>query len=384
MKYFRALTRNHIKLVIITITCFMISCNQKKDKSQMRIQKSNFGLLPSGEEVFKYKLHNGEMSIDVINYGGIITNINLKDSKGNDIDIALGFNNLESYIDGHPYFGSIIGRYGNRIANGKFEIDGNKYQLKTNNGENALHGGEKGFDKVIWSVEELNETDYVGLKLRYLSKDMEEGYPGNLNVTVTYILNSDNELKIKYKATTDLPTIINLTQHSYFNLSGESSGDVLDHELYINADSFLPINEGLIPTGEYRSVNNSPFDFREIKMIGEDIESKNIQLNYGLGYDHCWILNDYGTGIRKIAAVKSNKSGIKLEVFSDQPGVQFYTGNFLDGSLTSKNNSTYKKRNGFCLETQHFPDSPNQANFPSVILLPENNYKTETWYKFSN
>ncbi len=350
----------------------------------MEIQKSNFGLLLSGEEINKYKLSNGKMSIEIINYGGIITNINFQNLRGEKTDVVLGFDNIESYIEGHPYFGSIIGRYGNRIAFGKFELNGNKYQLQTNNGENALHGGNKGFDKVIWSVDELQEANYVGLKLGYLSKHIEEGYPGNLNVTVTYLLTSNNELKIKYQATTDLPTIINLTQHSYFNLSGESSGDILDHQLSINADSFLPINKNLIPTGGYKSVDDTAFDFREFKRIGKDIDSKDIQLNFGLGYDHCWILNDYGSGVRKIAEVKSDKSGIKLEVFTDQPGVQFYTGNFLDGSLRSKKNSTYKKRNGFCLETQHFPDSPNQKDYPSVTLLPNNNYNTETWYRFSN
>lgn len=382
MKYYNSLTLGTLKLVILFY--FIISCNINHKKSEMEIQKSNFGLLPSGEEVNKYKLSNGKISIEIINYGGIITNINFQNSRGEKTDVVLGFDNIESYIEGHPYFGSIIGRYGNRIALGKFELNGNKYQLQTNNGENALHGGNKGFDKVIWSVDELQEANYVGLKLGYLSKHMEEGYPGNLNVTVTYLLTSNNELKIKYQATTDLPTIINLTQHSYFNLSGESSGDILDHQLSINADSFLPINKNLIPTGGYRSVDDTAFDFREFKRIGKDINSKDIQLNFGLGYDHCWILNDYGSGVRKIAEVKSDKSGIKLEVFTDQPGVQFYTGNFLDGSLKSKKNSTYKKRNGFCLETQHFPNSPNQKDYPSVTLLPNNNYNTETWYRFSN
>ncbi|MFQ3340807.1 MAG: aldose 1-epimerase [Flavobacteriaceae bacterium] len=369
--------------LLITSFVFLYSCNFKHNKS-MSLVKSDFGALPSGQKVCKYKLSNSLMSVEIINYGGIITNINFPDSKGQIKDVVLGFDNIDKYLKGHPYFGAIIGRYGNRISNGKFKIGNREYQLQKNNGENALHGGIKGFDKVIWSVEELNETDYIGLKLSYLSKHMEEGYPGNLNVEVTYVLNHDNELKITYEAITDSTTIINLTQHSYFNLSGESSGDILDHLININAGSFLPVDKGLIPTGEIRNVENTPFDFREFKKIGKDINLKNNQLNLGLGYDHCWVLNNFGNDIRKTTEVKSMKSGIKLQVFTDQPGVQFYTGNFLDGSLKSKTSKTYDKRFGFCLETQHFPNSPNQSNFPSVILSPGDKYKTETWFKFSN
>ena len=350
----------------------------------MKIEKSDFGSLTSEEKVYKYKLSNSSMSIEVINYGGIITNINFPNSEGKKIDIVLGFNHLDQYLDKQPYFGAIIGRYGNRIYKGRFNVSDKLHQLKTNNGEHALHGGIKGFDKVIWSVEEIIKKGYVGLKLNYLSRDMEEGYPGNLNVNVTYILNSKDELKIIYEAVTDSPTIINLTQHSYFNLAGESSGDILNHMVSINADFFLPIDEGLIPTGEFKSVNKTPFDFRELKKIGKDINLQNNQLKYGLGYDHCWVLNNSQKGIRKVSQAKSLKSGIQLDVFSDQPGIQFYTGNFLDGSLKSKNLKAYEKRAGFCFETQHFPDSPNKSNFPNVILNISELYKTETWYKFSN
>tara|TARA_B100001559_G_C16466824_1_gene606944 strand:+ start:411 stop:1463 length:1053 start_codon:yes stop_codon:yes gene_type:complete len=350
----------------------------------MTIDKTDFGKLPTGEKVDKYKLSNSIISLEVINYGGIITNIRVPDSKGNIKDIALGFNNIEGYINEHPYFGAIIGRYGNRIKNGKFNIDGNEYNLEINNGEHSLHGGIKGFDKVIWSVKELKGNNFIGLKLNYLSQHMEEGYPGNLNVEVNYILNDKNEFKILYTANTDATTILNLTQHSYFNLSGESSGDILDHEVIINGDNFLPVDSGLIPTGEIRKVTNTPFDFRNEKKIGQDINLDSKQLDYGIGYDHCWVLNDYGKGLRKVAQAKSNSTGILLEVFSDQPGIQFYTGNFLDGTLVSKEGKSYEKRNGFCLETQHFPNSPNQSNFPSVILSPKENYTTETWFKFSN
>ena len=373
--------KNHLFiLIIITIS----SCNFNENKSRMTIDKTDFGELPTGEKVDKYKLSNSMISVEVINYGGIITNIKVPDDQGDLKDVVLGFNNIEGYINEHPYFGAIIGRYGNRIKNGKFNIDGNEYNLEINNGEHSLHGGIKGFDKVIWSVKELKGNNFIGLKLNYLSQHMEEGYPGNLNVEVNYILNDKNEFKILYKANTDARTILNLTQHSYFNLSGESSGDILDHEVIINGDNFLPVDGGLIPTGEIRKVTNTPFDFRNEKKIGQDINLDSKQLDYGIGYDHCWVLNDYGKGVRKVAQAKSNSTGILLEVFSDQPGIQFYTGNFLDGTLVSKEGKSYEKRNGFCLETQHFPNSPNQSNFPSVILSPKENYATETWFKFSN
>ncbi len=371
----------YLFLIIIVI---ISSCDLNENKSKMTISKSVFGELTTGEKVHKYKLSNSIISVEVINYGGIITKMNVPDDKGNLKDIVLGFDNIEGYINEHPYFGAIIGRYGNRIKNGKFNIDGNEYNLAINNGEHSLHGGIKGFDKVIWSVEELKGNNFIGLKLNYLSKHMEEGYPGNLNVEVKYILNDKNELKILYAANTDATTILNLTQHSYFNLSGESSGDILDHELIINADNFLPVDSGLIPTGEIRNVTNTPFDFRNKKKIGQDINLDNKQLDYGIGYDHCWVLNNYGKGVRKVAQAKSNSSGILLEVFSDQPGIQFYTGNFLDGTLPSKKGKSYRKRYGFCLETQHYPNSPNQSNFPNVFLSPDKIYSSETWFRFSN
>ena len=377
--------KNTITLTLF-FTCISIlcSCNSINKNIEMKILKSNFGVLPNGEEVYKYQLSNSKLSVDIINYGGIITNINLEDSQGKIRDIVLGFDDIDKYVNGHPYFGSIIGRYGNRIANGKFEIEKKEYQLIKNNGNNSLHGGLKGFDKVIWGVKEIKDNNIVGIKLNYFSKHMEEGYPGNLDVTVTYTLNNENELKIKYEAKTDKTTVVNLTQHSYFNLAGESSGDILDHLVYIDADSYLPVTENLIPTGEIRKVENTPFDFNKFKKIGMEINNTNSQLEYGIGYDHCWVLNDYTGNIRKVAEAKSLKTGIQMEVFTDQPGIQFYTGNFLDGTLKSKKEKTYEKRYGFCLETQHFPDSPNQPNFPNTFLTPEESYKTETWFRFSN
>ena len=380
MGFYKKYKRLNILLYLFVKILILNSCNLNNFKSQM---KSYFGSLPNGEKIYKYKLSNGYMSVEIINYGGIITNINIPNSQGINTDVVLGFDTFDQYIEEHPYFGAIIGRYGNRIANGKFSLNGINYQLAKNNGENSLHGGLIGFDKVLWSVKELDDDSDPGIKLTYFSKNMEEGYPGNVQIDVTYILTKENELKILYEAITDSPTVINLTNHSYFNLGGESSGDILDHFLTINADSYLPVDKNMIPTGEIRNVKNTPFDFSEMKKIGLEIETQNNQLIIGKGYDHCWVLNDYGKGIRKIAEVKSINTGINMEVYSDQPGVQFYTGNFLDGSLKSKKLNKYKKRSGFCLETQHFPDSPNQPSFPNVILDPDKKYQTQTWYKFS-
>ena len=372
-----------LKLILISILFFQCSSN-KNFMNQLKIEKKEFGTTGDNVTVYQFVLSNKNgMEISVINYGGIITSLKAKDRNGKYQDIVLGFNSLPPYEDENPYFGALIGRYGNRIANGNFKLDGQSYKLDINNPPNHLHGGLKGFHKVVWKPKEiLNDSD-VSLELTYLSKHMEEGYPGNLDVKVTYTLNNKDELSVFYEAETDKKTIINLTQHSYFNLSGNFSNDILDHEIRINADSFLPVDETLVPTGEIRSVHGSPFDFRKSKLIGQDIDTNNKQIEFGKGYDHCWVINNKNNGLRSVASAYHYESGRVLDVYSDLPGLQFYSGNFLDGTLKSKKVGYYELRSGFCLETQHYPDSPNQENFPSVILKPGDVYKSNTVFKFS-
>ena len=348
------------------------------------IDKTQFGKTMDGTDVDQYILSNNKgMEVRIITYGGIITSWTAVDKNGDYKDIVLGYNTLAEYEAETPYFGALIGRYGNRIAGGKFKIDDQEYTLAANNGPNHLHGGLKGFDKVVWDAKTIVSDSTVSLALSYLSKDMEEGYPGNLETKVTYTLNNEDELSVSYEATTDKPTIVNLTQHSYFNLTADFNQDILDHEVVINADSFLPVDNTLIPTGEFRDVNETPFDFRKPKAIGQQISDKNTQIEIGMGYDHCWVLNDQDTGVRFVASAYEPVSGRLLEVFSDEPGIQFYSGNFLDGTLPNKSNGAYQHRTGFCLETQHYPDSPNQNHFPSVILLPGDAYASNTMFRFS-
>jgi len=349
------------------------------------IEKKAFGKTKDGINVDQYILKNRNgMEISAINYGGIITSWKAKDRKGNYKDIVLGFNNLSQYENGNPYFGAIIGRYGNRIAKGKFTLNGEKYILALNNNENHLHGGIKGFDKVVWDSKEVINDSTASLVLSYVSNDMEEGYPGNLGVQVTYTLDNNDELSVKYKAVSDKKTIINLTQHSYFNLSADFNKNILDHEILINADSFLPVDSTLIPTGEKRKVESTPFDFRRPKNVGKEINNLDKQLIFGNGYDHCWVLNNQDQGLRFVASAYDSGTGRLLEIFSDQPGIQFYSGNFLDGTLKSKIGGTYDFRSGFCLETQHYPNSPNEKGFPSVTLGPGEKYVSETIFKFSS
>ena len=366
-----------ISFTIITIL-ILISCSNP-NQSKVLIGKMN-----NGEEVHKFLLKNKDCEVEIISLGAIITRIKVPDKNGKLLDVALGFNSLEPYLNEHPYFGAIIGRYANRIDNGKFTVDDVEYNLALNNNGTSLHGGIKGFDKVNWKVVSYDDKTHTSIKLNYLSKDMEEGYPGNLNVYVTYKLTNENELVIQYNAETDKKTILNLTQHSYFNLSGESSGDVSDHNLEIYADSYLPVNEKIIPTGDIEKVQGTPFDFVKSKKIGRDINLDHYQLSLGNGYDHCWVLNDFDGSVRKIASAYSDQSGIKMDVYTDQPGVQLYTGNFLNGSISSKKGLKYEKRSGFCLETQHFPDSPNKAFFPNVYLNPGEKFQSRTVYKFIN
>jgi aldose 1-epimerase len=318
----------------------------------------------------------------VINYGGIITSLAMPDRHGKMEDIVLGYDSLEDYLTASPYFGALIGRYGNRIAKGKFSLDGKEYTLAVNNGANHLHGGIKGFDKVIWTAQQQHADEGVALRLTYLSKDMEEGYPGNLNVEVVYTLTDRNELKIDYKAATDKKTIVNLTQHTYFNLTAGKQ-DILSHNLTINADRFLPVDKTLIPTGALKPVDNTPFDFRKPMMVGKRIGEKDEQLKFGNGYDHCWVLNAAKDGMNNAATLYDSISGREMVVYTTEPGLQFYSGNFLDGSNKGKNNIVYNFRTGLCLETQHFPDSPNKPAFPTVVLNPGETYTSQTVYKFS-
>lgn len=317
----------------------------------------------------------------ITNYGGRLISLLVPDKNGKMTDVVVGFGNVQDFTKGpDTFFGGTIGRYGNRIAKGKFKLEGKEYTLATNNGANSLHGGNKGFSRVVWDA---RQVDPQTLELTYLSKDMEEGFPGNLTTTVTYALTDDNELKITYKATTDKTTVVNLTNHAFFNLNGEGSGTILDHILQINADQYNPVDSTLIPTGT-ASVAGTPFDFRQPTTIGARIEEQNEQLKFGKGYDHNYVLNTSADkGMTKAATVIGDKSGIVMEVFTVEPGLQFYSGNFMEGANTLKTGVKDEFRTAFCLETQHFPDSPNQPNFPSTVLKPGEQYNTSSTYKFS-
>jgi aldose 1-epimerase len=345
------------------------------------LSHEHFGSV-GGQPVEQIVLTNRNgVEVRAITYGGIITSIKTPDRNGASGDIVLGFDSLDGYLGDHPYFGGIIGRYGNRIARGRFTIDGQQYTLATNNGPNHLHGGVKVFDKVIWKSEDLPTTpDQIGIAFTYTSADGEEGYPGKLDVKVTYILDNDNRLTVAYEARSDKPTHVNLTQHSYFNLAG--AGDILGHELTIDADRFTPVDPTLIPTGELAPVEGTPFDFRASTAIGARIDAPHPQIKAGPGYDHNWVLNRNGEGLRRAARVVEPKSGRTLEVATTEPGMQFYAGNFLDGKLIGKGGQPYGRRSGFCLETQHFPDTPNQPNFPTTLVRPGQDYKSRTVFTF--
>ncbi|MGA9591235.1 MAG: aldose epimerase family protein [Salegentibacter sp.] len=380
-------------LLVLCLGLFVQCKSDKKDSSEAEtaeakterpaMTKEDFGTTPEGEKVEQYTLKNEKgMEVKIITYGGRITNLTAPDKNGEYEDVVLGFDSIEDYVKDNPFFGALIGRYGNRIANGKFTLDGKEYDLAKNDGSNHLHGGVRGFDKVIWTAEETPDSTN-SLKLTYTSKDMEEGYPGNLDVTVTYTLNDDNSLDVDYEATTDKKTVVNLTQHSYFNLTGDFSNKILNTVVEIDADKFIPINETLIPTGEIKDVEGTPFDFRQPKAIGKEIESDNQQLKRAGGYDHCWVLNDQDSGVRFASSAYDPESGRFMQVYTDEPGLQFYTGNFLDNTLPAKGGGTYAKRSGFCMETEHYPDSPNQKGFPSVVLNPGEKYSSHATFKFS-
>jgi aldose 1-epimerase len=347
--------------------------------------KKSFGKTPDGQPVDLFVLANKNgAEVSITNYGGAVVSVKVPDRNGKLADVVLGYDTIDGYVNDKSYFGALIGRYGNRIGHAQFVLDGKTYTLAKNNGENSLHGGVKGFNKAVWTAKTLSSKDGQALELSYLSKDGEEGFPGNLKVTVTYTWTDANALKIEYSATTDKKTVVNLTNHSYFNLAGQGNGDILSHLLTIGADKFTPVDSGLIPTGELREIAGTPFDFRKPTAIGARIDQDDEQLKLGGGYDHNFVLRRSAGSSESLAArVVEPTTGRVLEVWTDEPGVQFYTGNFLDGKTAGKGGATYPKRAAFCLETQHFPDSPNQPKFPSVVLSPGERYHTITTYKFS-
>ena len=346
-----------------------------------------YGTTKDGQTVYEYTLTNdNRMEVKVITYGGIITSIRVPDRYGTMKNVALGFENLEKYQDEHPYFGAIAGRYANRIANGKFTLDGVDYTLAQNDGKNSLHGGLKGFDKVVWTRESVQDGDSAGVRLSYHSPDGEEGYPGDLDVIVTYWLTSENEIKISYELTAKARTVANVTNHSYFNLRGEGEGTIYGHILTLNADYYTPTDETQIPTGEIAPVDGTPFDFRQPKTIGSGQRSSNPQIMASKGYDHNFILNREGLyegEIGFVARVYEPSTGRVMEVWTTEPGVQFYAGNFLESNLVGTSGRVYRQSDGLALETQHYPDSPNQPDFPSTVLQPDETYHSTTIYKFS-
>ncbi|WP_017730218.1 aldose epimerase family protein [Nafulsella turpanensis] len=354
----------------------------------MKIEKTPFGKLADGTPVDLFTLWNAELRVKIMNYGGTVVSLMAPDKEGKLKDVVLGFDSLSDYLSDayrqeSPFFGAIIGRFGNRIAGGKFSLNGNDYTLATNDGPNHLHGGEKGFDKVLWQAEEVYEEEGLGLRLSYVSEDGEEGYPGRLRVEVTYMLTNKNELQITYRAETDKATIVNLTHHSYFNLAGDAKKDILDHELMLPADTFIPVNASMIPTGELQPVGGTPFDFRTPEAIAPKMKADNKQLTYAKGFDHCFVLNGKPKELKLAASVFEPDSRRLLEVYTSEPGVQFYTGNNLTGALTGKEGRKYLPHSGLCLETQHFPDAPNQPAFPSAELWPGEQYQSRTIFKFS-
>lgn len=350
----------------------------------MGITRHAFGFAPGGAASLYTLTSSCGIEARITNYGGIVTHLLVPDRGGNLADVVLGYDSLPEYIAESPYFGATCGRYSNRIARGAFELDQKRYTLACNNGPNHLHGGARGFDKVLWQADQRQGSQGPALELSYTSSDGEEGYPGRLSASVTYTLTDQGELRIDYLATADKPTVVNLTNHSYFNLAGEGSGDILSHELTINADRFTPIDATLIPTGRLAPLAGTPLDFTQAAAIGRRIDDPHEQLKFGLGYDHNYVINrgDVAGGLVLAAKVKEPSTGRVMEVLTDQPGIQFYSGNFLDGRLTGKSHRAYGRRSGLCLETQHFPDSPNQPAFPSTVLRPGEEFRSTTIYRF--
>lgn len=354
------------------------------DSGRLSIDKEPFGETAAGEAVERYTFGSAKgLQVRMLTYGATIQAIEMPDRRGRRASVALGLSTIEDYEDHSPYFGSTIGRFGNRIAKGQFTLDGKTYQIPVNNGDNALHGGPAGFDKRIWAATPIEEDDRVGVSFGYVSVDGEMGFPGTLDVTVDYTLDRHQRLTIAYRATTDRPTIINLTNHAYFNLGGENSGTVEDQLLWVDADRYTPVSAGLIPLGPLDPVDDTPFDFRKTKPIGRDLRVGHEQILRGQGFDHNWVLNDYSPGHqRPVAAAYDKKSGRWLRCSTDQPGVQIYTGNFLNGAFTGLSETAYRQTDAFTLETQHYPDSPNQPDYPSTVLRPDETYETTTVFRF--
>ncbi len=368
-----------MKRLILAIL-LLAGCAAPKKETPLSVKK------PVGPDDLKlYVMTNAnKMAVAITNFGGRVVMLQVPDKNGVMGDIVLGYDSLEQYLGGNPYFGAMIGRYGNRIAKGMFTLEGKSYELNINNGMNALHGGPGGFHNVLWEATPKQVGDGQALELTYVSRSGEEGYPGTLTTKVTYTLpTNSNELIIDYEATTDSTTILNLTHHSFFNLAGEGSGDILNHEFTINADRYCPVDEGLIPTGELRPVAGTPFDFTKPHKAGERIGAEDQQLTFGKGYDHNWVLNKQGTDLSLAATVTEPTSGRKMEVWTTEPGLQFYSGNFLTKNEIGKKGHVYDFRTAFCLEAQHFPDSPNHPEFPSTVLKPGEVYKQKTVYRFS-
>jgi len=384
-KLFRRIAERGGSLALVFALCLGVTTPLfagTVQRAKTRIAKRPFGKLPDGTTVDIYTLRNRHgLEVKITNYGGAVVSLRTPDRRGRMADIVLGYDDPPGYVNDTSYFGALIGRYANRIARGKFTLNGAEYQLAQNNGVNHLHGGVRGFNKALWEAREVHHTGGVALKLTYLSKDTEEGYPGNLNVTATYVLSDANELRIEYIATTDKETIVNLTHHSYFNLAGAGAGDVLGHQVKINADRFTPVDETLIPTGELKAVQGTPFDFSRATALGSRINEADDQLVLGKGYDHNFVLNKKGHELSLAASVYEPSSGRALEMWTTEPGMQLYTGNFLD-KVHGKAGKIYDYRGGFCFEAQHFPDSPNKPSFPSTVLKPGQRYTQTTVYKF--
>jgi len=371
------------RLLAASTVLVLAGCARGEAPMTRSITREPFGVTAQGDSVALFTMTNANgVEVRVITYGGIIVSLKTPDREGRPADIVLGFDSLPPYLTRSPYFGAIIGRYGNRIAHGRLILDGETYTLTTNDGPNHLHGGDRGFDKVVWDAEPFEHETDRGLILRYTSADGEEGYPGTLRATVTYTLTDDDRLQFDYLATTDEATPVNLTQHSYFNLAGAGGDDVLGQELMIRASAFTPVDSTLIPTGEIRPVEGTPFDFRTPTPIGARIDADDPQIHTGRGYDHNFVLDRAGDGLELAARVTDPASGRTLEIRTTEPGLQFYSGNFLDGTITGKGGRVYGHRGGFCLETQHFPDSPNEPSFPSTILRPGQEYRSRTVLAF--